>query len=353
MAITHAAVQPARHGHVQGETCPYCEQPVPNDRIQEIRARFDAKERQLAEALKAQFEAVAKAEAERIRQDAASTIEKIRDEAAAQQITAREEGRKAAEAESQGKIAELTQANSTLQIATQEQVAAAEREKAQTAAQLEAMKASREEEVNNRVQEVREALEQEKVTAVNANEAKHFTELQKLNTKVVDLQRQLEKKTAEERGEGAEVNLYDALKAEFPNDRIERIAKGAAGADIRHVMIHNGKECGTIIYDSKDRASWRSDYVEKLAKDQRAARADHAILSTRVFPQKASQLHMEGGIIIANPARVVVLVQLLRKHLLHAHTMRLSNNERTKKTAALYEFITSPRYAQLLESIDG
>src|SRR5262249_3160018 len=147
---------------------------------------------------------------------------------------------------------------------------------------------------------------------------------QKLTAKVGDLQRQLEKKTADERGEGAEVDLHEALKAEFPTDRIERIAKGAAGADIRHVVIHNNKECGTIIYDSKDRAAWRNDYVEKLSKDQRAAKADHAILSTRVFPQKTTQLHIDDGIIIANPARVIALVQLLRKHMLHTHTMRLS-----------------------------
>jgi hypothetical protein len=354
MAATHAALQPAQHGHfhTEGEVCPYCEQPVPNDRIEEIRARFDAKERQRFEGLKAEFEAAAKVQANQIQRDAATAIEKVRAEAAAQQNAAREEGRKAAEAGLQGKIVELTQANATLQSATREQVAEAERQKAQALAQLETTKANREAEVNQRVQEVRDAMEQEKVVAVNANDAKHFAELQKVNTKVIDLQRQLEKKTAEERGEGAEVDLYEALKAEFPTDRIERIARGAAGADIRHVVIHNSKECGTIIYDSKDRAQWRYDYVEKLSKDQRAAKADHAILSSRVFPQKASQLHIDGGIIIANPARVVALVQLLRKHLVHMHTMRLSNNERAKKTTALYEFITSPRCGDLLDSID-
>ncbi len=74
-------------------------------------------------------------------------------------------------------------------------------------------------------------------------------------------------------------------------------------ADIKHVVIHNGKECGIIVYDSKDRGAWRNDYVDKLAKDQRAAKAEHAILSTRKFPANTTQLHVDDGVIIANPAR--------------------------------------------------
>jgi hypothetical protein len=117
--------------------------------------------------------------------------------------------------------------------------------------------------------------------------------------------------------------------------------------------MHNGKKCGIIVYDSKDRGAWRNDYVDKLAKDQRAAKAEHAILSTRKFPANATQLHIDDGIIIiANPAGVVALVQLLRKHIIHVHTLRLSNTERAKKTAALYDFITSKRCTQLLDSID-
>jgi hypothetical protein len=182
--------------------------------------------------------------------------------------------------------------------------------------------------------------------------AKPFNEIQKLTEQLEKVTRQLEKKPAEERGEGAEVNLFEALREEFPDDRIERIGKGAPGADIRHVVIHNGKECGTILYDSKNRSAWRNDFVDKLARDQRADKAEHAILSTLTFPAKARQLHIEDGIVIANPARVLAIVQLLRKHIVHAHTLRLSNTDRAKKTAALYEFITSERCTQLLGAID-
>src|SRR4029077_2145216 len=118
-----------------------------------------------------------------------------------------------------------------------------------------------------------------------------FDETQKLSNKVAELQRALEKKTADELGEGAEVDLFEALKDEFRDDRIERIAKGTPGADVRHVVIYNGRECGIIVYDSKNHGRHRSDHVTKLRADQLAAKADHAILSTRAFPAKTGQLH--------------------------------------------------------------
>ena len=73
--------------------------------------------------------------------------------------------------------------------------------------------------------------------------------------------------------------------------KIERMGKGTPGADIRHVVIHNGKECSTILSDSKNRRRWGKDYVDKLARDQRAAQAEHAILSTLAFPEKTRQIH--------------------------------------------------------------
>lgn len=206
--------------------------------------------------------------------------------------------------------------------------------------------------VNERLGAQREILEKAKDEAVNAEKAKAFDENQKLSNKVNELQRALEKKTNEELGEGAEIDLFEALRAEFPDDRIERVKKGEPGADIVHVVRRNGKDCGTIIYDSKNHNAFRNDHVTKLRSDQLAARAEHAILSTHKFPAGKRQLHQQDGVLLANPARVVAVVTLLRQHLLQTHTLRLSNADREKKTAELYAFVTSERCNQLLNRID-
>lgn len=200
--------------------------------------------------------------------------------------------------------------------------------------------------------EQRGLLDKAKEDAVNAEKARAFEESQKLSNKVADLQRALENKTAEELGEGAEIDLFEALRTEFPEDSIQRIPKGTAGADILHVVMLAGEKCGTIIYDSKNHNQFRNEHVAKLRADQLAADAEHAILSTRKFPQGTRQLHLQDGVLLANPARVVQVATIIRQHLRQLHTQRVSDIERESKAAALYDFIVSERCSSLLARID-
>lgn len=204
----------------------------------------------------------------------------------------------------------------------------------------------------DQLQQERENWQKAMDNAVNGEKAAAFEERLKIQTKFEELKRAYEQKTAEELGEGAEIDLYEALKAEFEGDRIERINKGQPGADILHTVMHNGRECGKIIYDSKNHRQWRSEFATKLASDQMAAKAEHAVLSTSKFPKGARQLHLQDGVILAGPARVVALVQVIRRHVVQTHSLRLSNEERVQKTATLYNFITSERCSDILVRID-
>lgn len=272
---------------------------------------------------------------EQLQHDHAATVERLREEAGAQAVTIREEAQAAAE------------------VSLREKIAAAEQGKAAVEQQLHILQETSEADTNRRLQELREASEQDKIAAVNAERSKAFEENLRLSETVQQLQRKLDNKTSGELGEGAEIDLYEALKAAFEGDRITRINRGKPGADLLHVVIHNDKECGSIIYDSKNRNSWQTEYVTKLAQDQMAAKAEHAILATRKFPAGARELHFQHGVILAAPARVVALVQIVRQHVIQDHTMRMSSAERAEKKAALYDFITSERSAQLFARIDS
>lgn len=234
-----------------------------------------------------------------------------------------------------------------------EAVTAANRQLAEAEGHVIALKAQQAEDLRKRLEEQREALELDKQNSLNTQAARSFEENQKLATKVNELTRALEKKSNEELGEGAEVDLYEALKQEFPDDKITRVRRGEPGGDVIHVVRQNGRECGTIIYDSKNHKAFRNDHVSKLKIDQIAAGAEHAILSTHKFPQGTGQLHMIDGVLLANPARVVMLATVVRRHIIHVHSLRLSGLERDSKTEQLYNFITSERCAQLFERIDG
>ena len=160
--------------------------------------------------------------------------------------------------------------------------------------QLLALTAAHEQTIAEQLSNQREILEKAKEDAVNAEKARAFDESQKFATKVSQLQRDLDKKSNDELGEGAEIDLYESLRAEFPDDRITRIPKGAPGADVHHEIMHAGKVCGIIIYDSKNHKQWRTDHASKLRSDQLAAQADHAILSLLQFPQGTRQHPRRG-----------------------------------------------------------
>jgi hypothetical protein len=173
----------------------------------------------------------------------------------------------------------------------------------------------------------------------------------KLEGMVADLQRKLQNKTAEELGDGPEVDLFEILKAEFPSDDIQRVGRGKPGADVIHKVRHNGAICGTIVYDSKNHKQWRTEFVTKLRQDQIAEKAEHAVLATRAFPKDAKQLHIDSGVILADPARAVVIAMLLRQQVIKVYSLAVSNNERASKTEELYSFMTSDRFGQFLSTV--
>jgi hypothetical protein len=292
-----------------------------------------ASARATGEALQAQLE--------QARKDADAMIEKVRIEAAARETAVREEAARLTEAALQARITGAEQAKTEA-----EAKAAAAEEAARV------LKETQESQIEARVNEVRTAMEAAQTQAVNAVKSEAYEEKLKWSERVAELQRTLDKKTAEELGEGAEIDLFESLKAKFGSDKIERVGQGRPGADIIHTVIHNGMECGKIIYDSKDHNAWRNDFVTKLATDKIGAKADHAILSVRKFPQGTRQLHVQDGVILANPARVVALVHVVREHIVKSHALRLSNEARAQKSAELYTFITSAQCTDLLSRID-
>lgn len=462
MSAQSSPLRPAEsHLHMASARCPTCDQPVPNEKLNEITAKLSARDQQTASAVRdqlnkdfasriAQLDANAKAELQRVANDNAATVEKLKQDAVEREAAARREteaalqekladaARQKQEAEdanaairtelqtvretgeaalaramqdadtreafARAEATQATEARLTEQIDSAARLRAAAEEtasikareleelrissttaieslkseivtretaaRADAIAQADASWGARLEESNQakqaaearaaeitagqqvRLDEQRTALEKAKDEAVNAEKAKAFDDKLKLETQLKDLTRQLEKKTADELGEGAEVKLLEELKARFEGDNFHHVGKGNPGADIIQEVVHNGKVCGKVVFDSKDRNAWRNEYVSKLRKDQVAAQADHAILAARVMPAGTKQMHIQDGVIIANPARVLMLVEFLRNQIISFHKLRLSTESKTEKTAELYAFMTSELCGQLFQQIE-
>src|SRR5262249_27847130 len=170
--------------------------------------------------------------------------------------------------------------------------------------------------------------------------------------KLKELEQQLQRKTSNDIGEGAEIDVYDALRDAFQDDSIKRIPKVDGGADIMHQVSYKGEVCGRIVYDSKNRQGWQWSYIAKLREDQVEAKAEHAILPSSVFPAGKKELFIKSGVVVVNPARLVEVVTLLRDAMTRMHILGLSMKERADKMAQLYKYITSEIHIQRFREID-
>ena len=310
------------HAHAAADRCPMCEQPVGQD----IARRIEARQREQYEAALAK----AKAEAD------AATQQKI--------AAARAEIERAAQAASLAKLADI-------------QARLAQEQQARTAAaeQIAALKAEQQAAIEKRVAEAlenaqkqKEDLQREKEQAVLTANSKVL----KLQSELADMQRKLEGKSANELGEGSEIDLFEQLRAAFEGDRIWRVGKGVNGADVIHEVVHNGKVCGKIVYDAKNRNAWQNEFVVKLRADKIVQGADHAILSSNKFPKDKAQVHYQDGVIVALPARVAAIVQVLRDQVVRMHELRISKEGREQKSIEIYAFITSEHCKQLLDQVE-
>jgi hypothetical protein len=219
-------------------------------------------------------------------------------------------------------------------------------------AQKKAQEAEIEKAVTTQLSEQRAVLAQQSEKDLAKKDSEYKREMDKLRAQLKDMTKRLEKKTANELGETPEIDLFEALRDSFSEDQIIRIKKGQPGADIRQTVLDHSQECGRIVFDSKNHMAWRNDFVSKLRQDQLEAGADHAILSTTVFPSGQKELCIVDGVVVVNPARAIYVVQILRAAVVSLHRQGMSLQQRRTKMEELYSLITSVEYSgKLTEAI--
>jgi hypothetical protein len=227
----------------------------------------------------------------------------------------------------------------------------AERERKAAQQENKVLKATHRAEMQRLLEAQRDALNKDKAKEIAELKAGQFKREQFWEQRLKDMTREMENKTAHELGEPAEIDLFEQLTAAFPEDRISRVAKGVRGADVLVEVMDRDREAGKIVIDSKNHKNWKGDFTVKLRADQIAAKADWAILSTAKFPSGTRQLVIRDKVIVADPARVVALVHILREQIISSFIQKLSTNARNEKADLLYDFLLSPRCDDMLDEL--
>lgn len=328
------------------DNCPWCGTEISRAQFLEIQRRIAEQERKKLTADRARMQqelttALKKSEA-RLKQEADKRIATL--------VAERDDATAKAK-QSDARITSIKkdtekQTEARLQAAFEKKLDALTTQRDETAAKLKLLEAAKQKEL----QQQRASLEKDRDGKLLKAQVQYNREREQLQQKIDALTRQLQRKTSDELGDGAEIDVYDALREAFPRDEIARIKRGQPGADISHRVLEKGTLCGTILLDSKNRQGWLNSYVSKLREDQMAAKADYAILATTVFPSGKKELYVdeETRVIVVNRARAVEVVGMVRRVLQRMHSLELSQSERAEKRELLYAYITSEDYRQHL-----
>jgi hypothetical protein len=309
----------------QQEACPWCGQRISHKQFVEIEARIRGEEKRRLAA--AEAEAQTKLAAERETLEIRHRADRTGLELAVQQLKEQLEKAREDQAEFDRRLREATEA-----------AAHAERKKAEAEA------ARKHQAERERERELIKADFDQKMLKQDAENQKAAAALRK---QVTELQRRLEDQAAR-KPEVVDIDVFEQLKAAYPDDRVLRLPRGEAGGDLLLEVKYKGEICGRIILDSRNRGNWQTSYATKLRADMVEQNADHAILSTLHFPRGAAELCRHDDVLVVHPARVAELVGILRQAMVRMHQTRLSHVERAGKKLRLYDHITSDLFRRKL-----
>lgn len=210
--------------------------------------------------------------------------------------------------------------------------------------------------VEKRIQEGLEAIRTQ--ARKEAEESLNLKVLEKEQTitsmkkQIEELKRKAEQGSQQLQGEVQELELEELLTTRFPMDQIVPVPKGEFGGDVLHnVMGPFGQPCGTILWESKRTKNWSDGWLTKLRDDQRAAKADIAIIISHALPKHIETFDFMEGIWVTHPKSALPVALSLRHTLMEVSSARKSSEGQQTKKEMVYEYLTGPRFRQRVQAI--
>lgn len=191
-----------------------------------------------------------------------------------------------------------------------------------------------------------------------AEEEQKFKVMEKEQTiaamqkQIEDLKRRAEQGSQQLQGEVLELELENLLRAKFPFDSIEPVAKGEFGGDVlQRVVSQGGQSSGAILWESKRTKNWSDSWLVKLREDQRTAKAEVAVIVSQVLPKGVEAFDMVDGVWVTHPRALIPVATILRHTLLQVNMARQVSDGQQTKTEMVYQYLTGPRFRQRVEAI--
>lgn len=173
-----------------------------------------------------------------------------------------------------------------------------------------------------------------------------------MQKQIEELRRRAEQGSQQLQGEVQELELEALIRSKFPRDIVEPVPKGEFGGDAVHrVTGPVGQVCGTILWESKRTKNWSDGWLVKLRDDQRATRAEIAVLVTHALPKGVESFDHIEGIWVAHPRVAIPVAIMLRQSLIELAVARQASEGQQTKMEMLYSYLTGPRFRQRVQAI--
>lgn len=190
------------------------------------------------------------------------------------------------------------------------------------------------------------------VEAHRLKDAEKERQLADMRRQIEDLKRRAEQGSQQLQGEAGEEELETALRLAFPADEIVPVAQGVRGADIHQIVADpRGRKAGAILWECKNAKNWSQGWIAKLKEDQRALRADIAVLVTTSLPKGCTRFALVEGVLVTDFASAAAVAGILRQHLLQLAQARSAAIHKEEKLELLYRYLSGVEFRQRVEAI--
>jgi len=193
----------------------------------------------------------------------------------------------------------------------------------------------------------KEAEEELKLKVMEKDQT--ITAMQK---QIEELKRRAEQGSQQLQGEVQELELEALLTAKFPRDTIRPVPKGEFGGDVvQRVIGPLNQVCGTILWESKRTKNWSDGWLPKLREDQRAAKADIAVIISQALPKEVETFGFIDGVWVADAKVALPVALALRQTLIEIASARQASEGQQTKMEMVYQYLTGPRFRHRIQAL--
>lgn len=208
-----------------------------------------------------------------------------------------------------------------------------------------------EKKVQESLSSVRDKAKLEAEEGLKLKVAEKEEQIAGMQRQIEELRRKAAQGSQQLQGEVLELELESLIRTTFPMDSVEPVPKGEHGGDVIHRVMGPVGLCGTILWESKRTKNWSDGWLAKLREDQRAAKAEIALIVSQTLPKEVESFNLIDGVWVTGHRCAIPVAIALRHSLIELAAARQAGEGQHSKMELVYQYLTGPRFRHRIEAI--